>query len=143
MLENTPFFAQNGSILREPENVKLAALGRQSRQFSVKRVCLWLDLPPAGYYAWKKSGIRARARRHDDFTGKTKAIYDAHCGRYRGPRIRLALAKSRVFVGRRIERIMRDGLEGRTRRRVVKTTFFELAADYAPNVLKRNFSTTE
>lgn len=34
------------------------------------------------------------------------------------------------------------GLVGRTRRRMVKTTLSDVAAAYAPNILKRDFSTT-
>ena len=124
--------------------MKFAAIHRQIAEFAVLRMCGWLDVSRAGYYAWVHASKRPLKSGGVDLETEVEKIYKEHRGRYGSPRVLLELARRGIHVGkRRVEKVMRErGMVGRTRRRFVKTTITGEHTPFADNLLKRDFSTT-
>ena len=76
---------------------EFVVIGRQVKQFSIKRICLWLDVSRAGCYAWVRTGDQGCVRSDDELTVEVKAIRNSRWDRYGSPRIRLALATNGVL----------------------------------------------
>lgn len=124
--------------------MKFSAIKRQASRFPVKWMCAWLGVSRAGFYAWDSRPQAALPGEFCELPRQIKSICAEHRCRYGSPRIHQELARRGIAVGKkRVEANMRShGLLGRTRRIAVRTTISDDRAMYAPNILKRDFSTT-
>lgn len=109
-------------------------------------MCRVLKVARSGYYAWR--GREASARSIDDATlARTiRPIHATSRGTYGAPRIHAELRQEhdRRCGRKRVARLMRlAGLVGCHRRRVVRTTRREPAAESAPDRVARPFQATE
>ncbi len=125
--------------------MKFAFIAEQKVAFSIVTMCRVLDVSPSGYHAWCRRPVSARARREGELDGRVRAAYAASKGRYGSPRVHAELRANGERVGRkRVARLMRSaGLTARRRRRFQVTTDSKHAFPIAPNVLDRDFTTTE
>ena len=84
----------------------------------MRRLCALYGVTRAGYYAWRRRGLSARAQRDRVISKHISEIFEASRETYGSPRIRLALRERGIHVSRRrVERLMRMvGLRARVAR---------------------------
>lgn len=124
--------------------MKFAFISEESVAFPVSVLCRVLEVSKSGYYAWTGRPPSRHLERDADLRAQIRTAYQASAGRYGSPRVHADLRAKRQRVGRkRVARLMReDLLVGRTRRRFRTTTDSNHPFPIAPNLLKRNFTTT-
>ncbi len=85
---------------------------------TVRYLCNWLGVSPAGYYKWRKRRFCKREHSNRKLAKKIERIFFKHDANYGSPRVHQALRKEGLCVNRkRVERIMRDtGLVGKAGR---------------------------
>ena len=81
-------------------------------------MCALYGVTRAGFYAWRRRGLSARAKRDRILSRRIRSIFEASHGTYGGPRIHEALRRRGQRISRRrVERLMRAaGLRGRVAR---------------------------
>jgi putative transposase len=117
----------------------------EKASYPVSLLCRALAVSRAGYYAWARRGVSARARADQRLTGHIQAVHARSRATYGAPRVHAALAADGVRVGRkRVARLMRRaGLGGcRRGRRTVRTTVADPTASPAANLIARDFTAT-
>ncbi len=125
-------------------------------RFGVEPICRVLaehgcKIAPSTYYAARKRGPSARARRDLLVLIEIKRVHKAsHGGLYGARKIYHQLLRENILVEDQpvarctIERLMRNaGLPGVSRRRKVRTTIADPAATRPPDVVKRDFTATK
>jgi len=124
--------------------VKYVFIAAEKAAYPVSLMCSALDVSRSGYYAWRGRVPSARAQRDRELTSEIRSIHERSERRYGSPRIHEELAANDTHVGRkRIARLMHeDGISARTKRRFVKTTDSNHDLAIAPNLLKRDFSSS-
>lgn len=108
-------------------------------------LCRVLGVSTSGYYAWRKRGTSARARRDAELTELVKQIYEASRGTYGAPRIHAELTMGMGIrcSKKRVARLMRRaGLVGAHRRRRFGITRRNPKKTPAPDLVKRQFTPT-
>ena len=105
-------------------------------------MCRVLGFSASGYYAWLRRGPSPRSRRDAELAARIEAIHRDSRGTRGAPRIHAELREEGVRLGRkRVARLMREsGLRGVDRRKWVKTTAADAAAEPAPDLVRRDFS---
>jgi putative transposase len=105
-------------------------------------MCRLLGVSPSGYYAWR---TRAQCRRGNEDEHLRQLIVAIHArsrGTYGVPRIRAELRFDHDVrcSGKRVRRLMQiEGIQGRRRRRRVRTTWRSIEAAPAPDLMLRRF----
>ena len=124
--------------------MKYVFIAAEKAAYPVSLMCSALDVSRSGYYAWRGRLPSARAQRDRELTAEIRSIHERSERRYGSPRIHEELAANDMHVGRkRVARLMHeDGISARTKRRFVKTTDSNHDLAIAPNLLKRNFSSS-
>jgi transposase InsO family protein len=109
-------------------------------------LCRTLKVSCSGFYAWKKRPMSQRARADVCLTALIRAIHESsHCT-YGVPRIHAELRQEYgVHVARkRVARLMRAaGLKGVQKRRFICTTRSGERQRWAPDLVDRDFTTSE
>jgi putative transposase len=111
----------------------------------VSRLCRVLGVARAGYYAWTTRPPSARPTADARLVEQIREIHARSRGTYGAPRVHAELRLGLdVHVGRkRVARLMRaHGLQGVHRRRGRGLTRRDPAATPAPDLVKRQFTTT-
>jgi putative transposase len=109
-------------------------------------LCRALRVSRAGYYAWARRGVSARARADAALTERIRPVHAASRGPYGAPRVHAELADAhRIRCGRkRVARLMRAaGLVGICRRRVVRTTRRDEGAAVSDDLVRRAFAVSD
>jgi putative transposase len=121
--------------------VKFAFIASKEVAFPVLTMCHVLGVSTSGYYAWKKRPAPRRASDDQLLAAEIAGAHQRSRGVYGSPRVHRELQARGVRVGKkRVERLMRArGLQGRQKRRFVRTTDSRHAHPIAPNVLQRQF----
>jgi putative transposase len=107
----------------------------------VRKLCIYFDVSPSGFYAWASRKASKRKTRDEYLKNKIKESYDRSRGTYGSPRI---IADLR-FMGestsrKRVQRLMQElGIMGASRRRWVTTTMRDHDSRPAPDLVKREF----
>lgn len=112
---------------------------QHSQQYSVRNLCVALNVWPSGYYRWLKSPVSAREQANDLLTQKIQEIFQSSLGNYGSPRVTAALRhQGQRCNHKRVEKLMRQqGLQGRRgRRRRARTTLSDHDQPVAPNLLR-------
>ena len=124
--------------------MKFALIQKCEQEFAVAMMCRLLEVSASGYYAWAARPESRRARNDRALTIEIRAEFARSKGRYGSPRIHRTLQSQHRNLGRRrTAKIMRqEGLVARPRRGRPKTTDSKHTRRIAPNLLKRNFTTT-
>jgi transposase InsO family protein len=111
--------------------------------FPIAALCRAAGVSRAGYYAWKRRGVCARATADAVLAGAIERAHARSRQTYGAPRVHAELAAQGIAVGRkRVARLMRAArLVGcGHRRRAVRTTVADPAATPAPNLVGRDFA---
>jgi putative transposase len=109
---------------------------------SVKHACDMFEVSRAAYYQRKKQIPSTRDRSDAELVEKIRQIHDESDGTYGSPRVHKELLARDVACGRRrVRRLMvREGLEGRCKKRWRKTTIQDPAAEAeALDLIQRHF----
>ena len=74
----------------------------------LRELCQLLDVARSGYYAWLRSGQRARAATNKAVLEQIRGLFKAHRGNYGSPRITQELRRQGQGCNhKRVERLMR------------------------------------
>ena len=112
----------------------------------VRVMCRLLGISASGFYAWLQRAPSRWALQDIALTVKIHTIHRLSRECYGAPRIHAELAdEHQVRVGRkRVARLMRAaGLCGVSRRRFVRTTVVDMHAHQPPDLVDRNFRSSE
>lgn len=112
---------------------------------NVKCMCKMLGVSRSSFYHWKHHRASGTPPKHAVFDAKVKAAWDASRGRYGSRRLLSELrAQGHVCSRTRVAwSLRRQGLWARGRRKFRATTDSNHTHEVAPNLLERNFSTTQ
>jgi len=113
---------------------------------SVKACCDMFEVSRAAYYQRKKQVPSAREVSDAELVEKIRQVHDDSDGTYGSPRVHQELLARGVVCGRRrVRRLMvREGLEGRCKKRWRKTTIPDPAAEAeALDLIQRHFGPGE
>jgi len=112
--------------------------------FPVSQLCDAVGVSRSAYYDWCRATPSQRAQANERILTEIRVIHTEHRERYGSPRVRAELRDRGLAVGKhRVARLMREnGLRARPRRRFRRTTDSRHDQPVAPNLLKRNFTTT-
>jgi putative transposase len=115
---------------------------QEKARYPVRILCRALGVSPSGYYAWRSRGSSARERSDAALAAEIRRSHARSRGTYGVPRIWADLAEAGHHVSRkRVARLMkRDHLAGVHRRRFVRTTIRDEAAEPFPDLVNRDFS---
>ena len=115
---------------------------QEKARYPVRILCTALGVSPSGYYAWRSRGSSARERSDAELAVAIRRAHARSRGTYGVPRIWADLAEVGHHVSRkRVARLMkRDHLAGVHRRRFVRTTIRDEAAEPFPDLVNRDFT---
>lgn len=122
--------------------MKFCFIQYHRHEWPVRVQCRVLGVSPAGYYAWLKRPVSARAQANHELLEHIRAVHSANRGLYGSPQIhRLLCSSGRRCSRGRVERLMRAaGIQGRRPCSFVMTTLPGGAYAAAPNLLERRFA---
>jgi len=126
--------------------LKYAFIAEHEEVFSIKRMCLVLDVSRSGYYAWQERSPSSRERANVVLLTEIRAAYQVSRKTYGSPRIHAYLQRKGIVCGRnRVARLMRVHhiVARKASRRHLQTTQQHPGAKAAPNLLQRAFSAPE
>lgn len=125
--------------------MKFGFIQAEKASFPVAVLCDVLGVSRSGFYAWRGRSPSARAKQDARLATEIAAVHSASRKTYGSPRVHAQLGRDGVHVGRkRVARLMRErGLTARRRRRFRKTTNSAHDLPVAPNVLQREFTSSE
>ena len=113
-------------------------------EFPVKLMCKVLDVSTSGYYAWRGRPPSKREMANRALTAKIEKEFKKSGETYGSPRIYQVMRKLGLICSKnRVARLMRvAGLRAKQSRRRKSTTRRNKADRAAPNLLKRDFTTS-
>jgi putative transposase len=124
--------------------VRFQFVAAEKARFPVALLCRCLAVSRPGFYAWRRRPPSARAQADRRLAVDVAAVHAESRQIYGSPRVHQELrAHGRHVSRKRVARVMREqGLRGRHRRRVVRTTDSQHAFPVATNVVNRAFQTS-
>lgn len=126
--------------------MKYAAIQAHRKEFPLALMCRVLGVSRAGFYAQRKRGPSARAKRDEELRAQIRTAHYQSRRTYGSPRVHAELQAAGERCGRkRVARLMREeGLRVKVRRRSrPQTTDSRHSHPVAENVLARRFAVTE
>jgi putative transposase len=114
-----------------------------SHEYSIRLLCQTLEVSESGYYAWCKRPASELEREDARLSAEIQQIFQAHRRVYGSPRIHQVLKERGISCGRkRVVRLMQAlGISALPEHRSKpKTTNSDPSARFAPNTLKRDFT---
>ena len=113
-------------------------------KFAVSLLCSVLGVSRSGYYAWLGRGPSARDLADRELAKTVVSIHKKSRGTYGVPRVYAELRASGEKVSsKRVRKLMvREGIQGVTRRRGFKTTIRDEENRPAPDLVQRDFTAT-
>ncbi|WP_376777289.1 IS3 family transposase [Paraburkholderia youngii] len=139
-----------GSVLCERIAVKYAFIEREHKRWPASLLCELLEVSPSGYHQRRQRAAAGRERHgpvrisDDAVLANIRAIHAQVKGEYGWPRMTKELVARGVRVGKeRVRHLMaRHGIRARHKRKFIATTNSNHNLPVAPNLLKRNFTTS-
>lgn len=122
--------------------MKFRFIEEHLQEFPVARACGVLVVSRAGYYAWLKRPVSARAQRRVELAVTIKAVHQENRGVYGSPRVFQVLkARGEEVCENTVAAVMHDHeIRAKTKRKFVpRTTDSKHGRPVAPNVLDRQF----
>ena len=113
--------------------------------YPLQKICRALEVSRSGYYAWKARPKPNRAIDNEKLIIEIRRIFLDNNANYGSPRVCHALRKENIACSEnRVARLMRvDGLMAIQRRKFRATTDSKHDFPVAPNLLNRNFVTSD
>jgi putative transposase len=114
----------------------------EKASYPVEILCGVLKVSRSGFYASRRRDESRRAKDDRKLRVLCREAHELSRRNYGSIRIHRALKNQRVFVSRkRVVRLMKaEGIQGKRRRRWIRTTESVVAAPVALNLLNRDFS---
>jgi transposase InsO family protein len=108
---------------------------------NVSRACALLKVSRAAFYAWL-SGPSPHDQQDAELAAEIQAVHAGSKGRYGAPRVHAELARrGRRHSRKRVARLMRQaGIQGKTAKRLRKTTIADPAAAARADAIRRDFT---
>lgn len=126
--------------------MRFAFIEKEAEHFSVETLCRVLEVTPQGYYRYLADPVGKRAAKRAARDKVVAEIFDAHEGRYGGPRVLRALRDEYGLPASKTQvedSMQRLGLRAARPRAFVVTTRADESAAHAPNLLARDFTATQ
>jgi transposase InsO family protein len=123
--------------------VKFAFIQEHLRGYPLGLTCRVLEVSRAGYYAWRKRPLSARARRRADLAGKVRRVHEDNRRVYGSPRVCAALqAQGEQVCENTVARLMQEQqIRAKTKKKFVpRTTDSRHSQPVADNLLDRQFA---
>jgi putative transposase len=116
-----------------------------SSEFSVEKMAAVLNVSRSGYYHWLGRPMSRSAQERQRFDIEVKSAFESGKGHYGRDRVRLELdVRGRKACRKRVGASMdRQNLRFKAKKRFRATTNSKHDLPVAPNLLNRNFSTSE
>ena len=113
--------------------------------FPIATMAHVLGVSTAGYYAWSRRPLSARAGTDAVLLNTIRTVHAASRATYGAPRVHAELkAQGKRLGKKRVARLMRSaGIAGVSRRRGVVTTRRDAGSRPAPDLVDRNFTATQ
>lgn len=120
-------------------------IAEHKHEYPIALMCRVFEISVSGYYAWCKRPASRHHREDADLAEQVKTVFEQHQGRYGSPRVHAELHDRGMVCGcKRVARLMHEqGLVARHARHRTTTTHADPKAQFAPNLLKRDFSASE
>lgn len=124
--------------------MKYRLIHAEKTHHAVSLLARVLGVSRQGYYAWARRGPSACALRDAELTEVIHQHHRRSHGTYGAPRIHADLREDGQHLGRkRVARLMRQaGIRGLTRRTATTTTRVDRQAFAAPDLVRREFTTS-
>jgi putative transposase len=124
--------------------VKFRFMAAEKASYPLALMCRVLDVSRSGFYAWQSRKTSDRELRNQALKVRIHDLHQRSRRIYGSPRIQLALKEEGISTSRkRVASLMREeGLRGRKGRKPARKTSSLPDAPAAPNLLKRNFTTS-
>lgn len=125
--------------------MKYAWIKSMSTKHATTLLCQLLDVSSTGYYDWRDRPISPRAKKNQQLLCKIRCFHKASHEIYGSPNIHKDLVESgEAISANRVARLMSQaGIQAKTSKRFVITTNSKNTHQPAPDLLKRNFKTTQ
>jgi putative transposase len=125
--------------------VRFGFIRTEKANYPIRLLCRVLKVSRSGFYAWCRRVPSDRARRNDRLRLEVRALHAASRCTYGSPRIQTELTESGQRISRkRVARLMVEaGIHGQRKRRFRVTTDSRHPHPIAPNLLARDFTTSE
>jgi hypothetical protein len=122
--------------------VRFAFIAAKKTEHRVTILCRCMRVTRSGFYAWRRRGLSARARRDLVLRPKLRAFHAAGGHRYGRPRLWKDLKEDGEAVSeKRVQRLMREEeIQGKVAKRFKQTTNSDHDDPIAPNMLDRDFT---
>ncbi|HJR93444.1 MAG TPA: IS3 family transposase [Acidimicrobiia bacterium] len=140
ILKRASGFLRGGA--RPPTEVTVAFIDENRDEFGVEPMCDVLQVAPSTYYAARKRVPSARQLRDQVMIPILVALWTVNRKVYGAHKLWKAARRAGYVIGRdQVARLMKTaGIEGVTRRRKVRTTRSDPAADRHPDLVDRQFT---
>ncbi len=117
-------------------------IAAEKARYPVQVLCRCLGVTRSGFYAWRQRPVSARARDDARLLLRVQLAHAESRRTYGRPRLVNALRADGIRIsGKRVARLMRGaGLVARGRRARRRSTIVDATAAFAPNRLRRRFT---
>ena len=117
-------------------------IAAEKARYPIQVLCRCLGVTRSGFYAWRQRPLSLRAREDARLVLHVQLAHAESRRTYGRPRLVKALRAAGIAIsGKRVARLMRSsGLVARGRRPFRRRTIVEATATYAPNRLRRRFT---
>ena len=117
-------------------------IAAEKAHYPVQVLCRCLGVTRSGFYAWRHRPLSARAQEDARLLRRVQLAHAESRRTYGRPRLVKALRAAGIPIGgKRVARLMRSaGLVARGRRRFRRSTVVDATATFAPNRLRRRFT---
>lgn len=118
---------------------------RERNNYSLIKLCKWLEVSRSGYYKWLKGGVTPRQEKRIKLLKRILEIFENSRENYGSPRIYEQLRSEGWKVNHKtVEKLMQQNeIQARIRRKYKTTTDSNHKLPIAPNLLEQNFTAEE
>lgn len=133
---------KSDGLLRQAERLRFQFIAAEKARYPVRVLCRCLGVTRSGFYAWRHRPLSSRAQQDARLIVRVQLAHAESRRTYGRPRLVRALRADGIRIsGKRVRRLMRRaGIVARGRRRSRSSTIVDATAAFAPNRLRRRFT---
>jgi len=122
--------------------MKYIFIEKHRSSFAVEKMCRALKVSKSGYYAWRDKPKSMRALANEKLDHHIRTIYEQNKGRCGSPRITEALNEKGIACSEKrvADRMRKNGIKAKTKKRFKVTTNSKHNHPIAPNLLNQDFT---
>ena len=119
--------------------MKYIFIEKHRSSFAVEKMCRALKVSKSGYYAWRDKPKSMRALANEKLDHHIRTIYEQNKGRCGSPRITEALNEKGIACSEKrvADRMRKNGIKAKTKKRFKVTTNSKHNHPIAPNLLNQ------